>query len=145
MKLRLTAEVDGHYQEVMAKFDRKLFEALKPRYGQMEVEEFTGSKKGDVVRLRFITPIKAIWISDIVEHGSDDYQAYFIDEGRKLPFPLKYWRHKHIVKKVSESRSLIIDDMTFEGHNLLLTLFLYPALYVAFYPRKKVYRKYFEQ
>ena len=59
MKIRLTTEVDGHYTEVMSRFDKKLFEALKPKFGKMEVLEFTGSEKGDVVRLRFISPIKA--------------------------------------------------------------------------------------
>ncbi len=145
MKIRLATEVDGHYQAVMARFDKKLFEALKPKFGKMEVVEFTGSKKGDVVRIKFIRPIKADWVSDIVEHGSDDHMAFFIDIGKTLPFPLAYWRHKHIVQKVSETRSLIIDDMTFKGRNFLFTLILYPALYISFYPRKKVYRKYFKK
>ena len=69
MKIRLTTEVDGHYQEVMSRFDKKLFEALKPKFGKMEVLEFTGSEKGDVVRLKFLSPIKADWVSDIIEHG----------------------------------------------------------------------------
>jgi len=144
MKLRLKTEVNGDYRGVMARFDRKLFEALIPKYGKMEIEAFTGSKKGDVVRLRFIKPIKSEWVSYIIEHGFDDHQAYFIDEGKKLPFPLSYWRHKHVVQKISETRSLIIDDITFKGNNFLFTILLYPALYVAFYPRKKVYRQYFK-
>ena len=145
MKIRLTTEVDGHYTEVMSRFDKKLFEALKPKFGKMEVLEFTGSEKGDVVRLKFLSPIKADWVSDIIEHGSDDHLAYFIDVGTTLPFPLSYWRHKHIVQKVSGTRSLIIDDMTFKGSNFLFTLILYPALYIAFYPRKYVYQKYFKK
>lgn len=145
MNIRLTTEVDGHYLEVMERFDLDLFEALKPPLGKMEVEEFTGSKKGDVVRIKFLSPVKADWVSDIVEDGADDTEAYFIDEGTTLPFPLAYWRHKHIVQKVSENRSLIIDDMTFKGSNFLLTLFLYPAIFIGFYPRKFIYRKYFKK
>jgi len=145
MNIRLTTEVDGHYLEVMERFDLDLFEALKPPVGKMEVEEFTGSKKGDVVRIKFLSPVKAEWVSDIVEDGADDNEAYFIDEGSTLPFPLAYWRHKHVVKKVSETRSLIIDDMTFKGINFLFTLFIYPAIFIGFYPRKAIYRKYFRQ
>ena len=144
MKIRLTTEVDGNYMDVMEKFDVKLFEALKPKFGQMDIEKFTGSKKGDIVSLSFISPFKAKWVSEIVEDGFDEQRAYFIDEGRTLPFPLSFWRHKHIVEKLSESRSLIIDEMTFQGINFLFTWFLYPALYVAFYPRKKVYQRYFK-
>jgi len=143
LKIRLETEVDGHYLEVIEKFDLKLFEALKPTFGKMKVEEFTGSKKGDIVRLAFLSPVKTEWVSDIVEDGADDKEAYFIDEGRILPFPLSFWRHKHIVQKVSEGRSRIIDDMSFMGINIFFTLFLYPAIYIVFYPRKNIYRKYF--
>ncbi len=143
MKIRLQTEVDGHYQQVMEGFDLDLFEALKPKLGKMDVLEFTGSKKGDIVRLQFTLPIKAEWVSHIVEDGIDDNQAYFVDVGTKLPFPLSDWRHRHIVKKVSENRSLIIDDISFIATNFLFTLLMYPALYFAFAARKKVYRQYF--
>jgi len=145
MRLRLTTEVDGDYRTVMSGFDIKLFEALKPKFGKMEIKEFTGSKKGDVVRLQFISPFKQEWESKIIEDGSDENHAYFIDIGTTLPFPLTCWRHKHIVKKISDSRSLIIDDMTFKGINFMFTILLYPALLIAFYPRKKVYREYFKK
>jgi ligand-binding SRPBCC domain-containing protein len=145
MKIKLTTEVDGNYIDVMERFDRKLFEALKPKFGEMQIEEFTGSKKGDVVSLSFISPFKAKWMSEIVEDGCDEQRVYFIDEGRSLPFPFSFWRHKHIVKKLSESRSLIIDDITFQGNNILFSWFLYPVLYFAFYPRKRVYKRYFRE
>ena len=45
MTIRLATEVDGYYLDVMNRFDRDLFEALKPPVG-MEVAQFTGSKKG---------------------------------------------------------------------------------------------------
>jgi ligand-binding SRPBCC domain-containing protein len=105
---------------------------------------FTGSKKGDKVHLRFLSPIKAEWISEITEDGENEKEAYFIDEGVKLPFPLSSWKHKHVVRKITENSSYIIDDMTFEGINSFFTLFLYPALYIAFYPRKSIYKSYFK-
>jgi len=144
MNIKLKAKVKGDYKTVMAAFDRDLFEALKPPDGEMEIVEFTGSKKGDIVHLRFIKPIKAEWISEITEHGENDKQAWFVDKGATLPWPLKTWTHKHIVEKVNEGYSMIIDDMTFTGKNGLLTLLLYPAIYLGFYPRKKVYQRYFE-
>jgi ligand-binding SRPBCC domain-containing protein len=143
MNIKLKTEVEGNYKEIMKKFDRQLFEALKPKNAKMEILEFTGSKKGDLVHLQFLSPIKTEWISEIIEDGEDEKESYFIDVGVKLPFPLSQWKHKHIVQKVTENTSMIIDDMTFKGPNFLVTLFLYPALYIAFYPRKRVYKSYF--
>lgn len=144
MHIRLTTQVDGHYQAVMERFDRQLFEALKPNMGEMEIVEFTGSKKGDRVHIRFTSPVQAEWVSVITEDGVDEKEAYFIDEGVQLPFPLAYWQHKHIVQKVTENTSLIIDDITFRGKNKLLTLALYPAIYLGFKPRSRIYQAYFK-
>lgn len=144
MNIQLKTKVDGNYKDIMKRFDRNLFEALKPKNAKMEIVEFTGSKKGDKVHLRFLSPLKAEWISKITEDGEDENESYFIDEGEKLPFPLSSWTHRHVVEKITKDTSYIIDDMTFEGINFLFTLFLYPALYLAFYPRKSIYKSYFK-
>jgi len=143
VKLKLETKVPGHYKEIMELFDLKLFEALKPKGANMEIVEFTGSKKGDTVHIRFVSPIKAVWISKITEHGADAQKAYFVDEGATLPWPLKKWKHIHIVEKIDDTNSLIVDDISFTSNNRILDFFIYPALYLGFYPRKAVYRKYF--
>ena len=143
MNIKLKTKVDGNYKDIMRQFDRKLFEALKPSRTDMEIVEFTGSEKGDKVHLRFHSPIKVEWISHITENGEDGQTVYFIDEGVKLPFPLAYWKHKHIVERISDNSSYIIDDITFKGSAFLLTLLLYPAIWLGFYPRKKIYSTYF--
>lgn len=145
MNLVLTTTVKGNYKKVMAAFDRSLFEALKPPVGRMEIVEFTGSKKGDKVHLRFHSPIKADWISDITEDKITDDMAYFVDVGVKLPWPLATWTHRHIVKKVDEETSMIVDDITFTASNSILSLMMYPAIFMGFYPRKRIYREYFGQ
>ena len=143
MNIQLKTKVEGNYKDIMRQFDRKLFEALKPSHADMEIIQFTGSEKGDKVHLRFHRPIKADWISHITDHGENEKESFFIDEGVKLPFPLFYWRHKHIVQKITNNTSYIIDDITFKGSNILLSWLLYPAIYIGFYPRKKIYGKYF--
>jgi ligand-binding SRPBCC domain-containing protein len=143
MKIVLRTKVDGHYQAVMAKFDIDLFKALEPKFGKMEIVEFTGSKKGDRVHIKFLSPIKADWVSNITEHGDDGNKAYFIDEGKVLPPGLKKWKHKHIVSRISESESEIIDDIYYEGWNPVVSILMYPILWLSFYPRKNIYRKYF--
>ena len=143
MTIQFKTLVKGNYKTVMQQFDRKLFEALKPAVGEMEIVEFTGSKKGDRVHIRFLSPVKAEWISLITEDGENEEEAWFVDEGKKLPFPLAYWRHQHIVKKATEDTCWIIDDIEFKGKNPLLTAILYPGIYAGFAPRKKIYQKYF--
>ncbi len=143
MNIVFKTKVKGNYKAVMERFDRDLFEALKPSQGEMEIVEFTGSKKGDRVHIRFVKPIKAEWISLITADGVDENEAYFIDEGSTLPFPLSYWQHKHIVQKIDETHSLIVDDITFKAGNVVTTALMYPAIYVGFAPRAKIYRSYF--
>jgi|TARA_B110000902_G_scaffold117179_1_gene137448 ligand-binding SRPBCC domain-containing protein len=145
MNLILKAPVKGNYKKVMKAFDRELFEALKPPYGEMEIAAFTGSKKGDKVHMKFHKPLQAEWISHITEDGETDQRAWFVDVGVQLPWPLATWTHRHIVEKVDDNNSIIVDDMTFTGKNFLLTLLLYPGLFLGFYPRKKVYQAYFEK
>ena len=127
----------------MARFDRALFEALAPKVPAMEIVEFTGSRKGDTVHIRFLSPVKVEWVSRITEDAENKTEAYFVDEGVQLPFPLSFWKHKHIVRKITEDTSCIIDDITFKGPNGLVTLLLYPAIFLGFYPRKKIYKAYF--
>lgn len=144
MNITLKTPVKGNYKQVISAFDRHLFEALKPPTGEMEIVEFTGSQKGDKVHIRFIKPIKAEWISHIVEDQMTEDKAWFVDVGTMLPWPLSSWTHRHVVEKIDESNSMVIDDMTFKGKNFLLTLFLYPAIFFGFYPRKKIYKQYFD-
>lgn len=143
MQLVIKTKVKGNYKSIMEQFDLKLFKALAPKSAPMEIVEFTGSNKGDRVHIRFTSPINADWISLITDDGSNDQKAWFVDEGIKLPLGLSYWRHQHIVEKIDENSSYIIDDITYKGPNTLMTYLMYPGIFFGFYPRKKIYRKYF--
>jgi ligand-binding SRPBCC domain-containing protein len=143
MNIQLKTPVKGNYRNIMARFDRQLFEALAPKAAKMEIVAFTGSKKGDTVHIRFVSPIRADWVSKITEDGHNDQEAWFVDEGMQLPFPLGYWKHRHLVQKLTEDTSCIVDDITFEGKNMLWSWVLYPAIYLGFYPRKSIYQEYF--
>lgn len=143
MNLILKTKVNGNYKDIINKFDLDLFEALAPPGPKIEIVKFTGSKKGDRVHIRFLSPIKTEWISDITADEINESEAFFIDEGVKLPFPLKHWKHKHIVRKIDENNSEIIDDITYKGANGLLTLLMYPAMFIGFFPRKRIYQNIF--
>jgi len=143
MRFKLKTRVDGNYRDVFSRFDRDLFEYLLPKNADVQLVEFGGSTTGARVHLEFKKPIKATWISDITDHGVDDDHAWFVDEGTTLPFGLKYWKHRHIVRYVDAERCEIIDDIEYKFSNSLLSTFLLPALFFAFFPRKQQYRKYF--
>ena len=144
MNFTLKTSVKGNYKKVMAAFDKRLFEALKPPFGKMEIVEFTGSKKGDRVHIKLHSPIKAEWISDITEDEVTNEMASFVDVGVKLPWPLVTWTHRHIVEKIDAENSMIIDDISFTASNSILSLIMFPAIFLGFYPRKKIYQDYFK-
>ncbi len=143
MNIKLRSKVAGNYLNVMAKFDRDLFEFLKPPDSQMKLIEFGGSKKGDKVHLEIIFPFKSEWISLITDDKITESEAYFVDEGIVLPAILGLWKHKHIVRKINDTTSEIIDDMTFEAGWKNFTFLLYPFIFIAFFPRIKAYKQYF--
>lgn len=142
-QILLETIVKGDHIEVMEQFDQKLFEALSPKQAKIELITFTGSKKGDRVHVRFISPFKADWTSNITADYQDEKQAYFIDEGDLMPFGLAYWKHIHRVERIDDTTCKIVDDINYKAKNALLTLLLYPVFLIGFYPRKKVYRAYF--
>jgi len=144
MRIRIQTPVKESYTSVIQRFDRTLFEALTPPGARVELIRFDGSKLGDIVhiRLKLLGFLEADWISDIIEDGITEEEAYFTDKGTQLPFFLASWKHRHIVKK-AENGSIIVDDIEFRTPNRILDYLLYPLLYGQFAYRKPIYRKFF--
>ena len=138
MNITLTSNVKLNHKSVFNGFDSKLFTYLLPPGA--ELIQFGGSVKGDIVHLKL--PLAGEWISLITETQESEKGYYFIDEGQKLPFPLKKWRHKHTIE-AHNGGTRIIDDMTFSSGSYLFDLLLYPVLYLSFYPRTWQYKNYF--
>lgn len=143
VNLRFGTKVNSKWKHVRERFDRDLFEALNPPFPPVEVVRFDGCHKGDEVslELNFIF-FKQKWTSLITEHGYSDNGFYFIDEGKKLPFFLKRWKHHHGLMGLTEGTE-IIDDIHYATGTWLTDMLLYPMLYLQFAIRKPVYRKYF--
>lgn len=140
MHILLKSRVIGSYLDVSKSFDRSLFEFLLPPGAK--VLQFDGSKKGDIVHLRFSFPFKTDWVSEIIEDSISNGECYFIDKGTNLPFGLRHWIHKHRIVK-DGNHSIIVDDIEFSTGNRILDLIYYPILYLSFLPRKFQYPKYF--
>ncbi len=144
MKIRFETVVHQNYEKVLAGFDRRLFEALKPPLLEMTLERYDGSKEGDIVALEInIFGKRSKWVSVITSNGKDKNSSWFVDEGETLPAPLKKWHHRHTIERMSEFKSKIIDEIHYRCANKAIELAIYPALYAQFAYRIPVYKKYF--
>lgn len=144
MKIHLETTVNRPFQQVAGDFDQQLFQFLLPPKAVASLVRYDGSKPGDIVHLRFRLPFPSDWISEIISLNESPLQMEFVDVGKKLPFGLKRWRHQHLVTKIDEENTRITDDMSFSTCCKLLDWLAYPILFLAFYPRKKQYKLYFE-
>lgn len=144
MHLLLRTHVNQPVQQVAAGFNEKLFRALAPPFPRLKLLRFDGSKKGDVVAMELnFGFMKQQWVSEIVANGQSENEWFFIDEGRELPKPLRYWQHRHRLLTAPEGGCIIVDDITYRTGSRLLDTALYPALLAQFAYRKPVYRKFF--
>jgi len=144
LKIEIKTLVQGNYKAIFSRFDRDLFIALKPPLIQLDLQKFDGCIKGDKVELELgMLGIKQTWKALIVDNLETDSEIFFIDKGVELPPPLKSWRHKHILKNVQESKTMIIDSIEYSTGNRLLDMLMYPILYLQFWHRKPIYKRYF--
>jgi ligand-binding SRPBCC domain-containing protein len=135
-KIPLSAEI------VFSRFNADLFKALNPPWMPMKLIRFDGCKTGDYVILKpGIPPFSFTWISKITEHGSGKTGFWFTDEGEKLPFFLKQWKHVHFVANYG-THCVIIDDISFQFSSPVFKV-LYPLLYLQFSYRKQAYLRFF--
>ena len=143
MRILIKTKVAQNYKKVFQGFDINLFMKLKPPLIGLKIKRFDGCCNGDIVQVEIkILGFKQQWTSLITEQIQNEREIYFIDEGKVMPKPLKYWKHKHIIENSVDS-SIIIDDITYKSGNILMDFLLFPAFFIQFYYRKPVYRSYF--
>lgn len=143
MRILLRTFVNHPYERVWAGFDRKLFLQLSPPFPPVRLLRFDGCRQGDVIQLELnFLLFRQRWDSLITEQKSDTEEISFIDEGRQLPFFLRYWRHHHRILRRG-SRSEIVDDISFRTPFLFFDYLVYPILYLQFLYRKPIYRRVF--
>lgn len=143
MKITIKTRVNSDLQKVKSGFTEELFLSLNPPFPPVKLLEFGGCQTGDVVslQLNFIL-FKQTWTSHIIEDGKSEQQWHFVDQGVKLPFFLKSWTHRHVVRKGVKG-SVIMDDITYTTGTLITDLLMYPVLLGQFLYRKPVYKKIF--
>lgn len=143
MRITISTLVNQGRQAVAKGFNQDLFEKLNPPFPPVTLLRFDGSKQGDVVALELdFLLFKQVWESHIIEDGKTKKEWYFIDQGVKLPFFLRYWQHRHRVVQTG-THATIIDDITFETPFILTDYLFYPVMWLQFLYRKPVYKKVF--
>lgn len=111
---------------------------------QVILDRFDGCEVGHEVHLRTGLPgLLQPWVSLITEASVTPDSWFFVDEGKRLPFPLKNWRHRHEVKKTSSETSEILDEIEYSSGIHLVDLLLYAPLWFIFSGRAAVYQKNF--
>ena len=145
-RIVIRSPIKNHnYLDVVIRFDKSLFEALLPRFPDVKLRRFDGSKKGDKVVLHFYIGIKvATWVSEITDDWAENDTAGFIDIGIKLPFPLKYWKHRHVVENATGG-CVIVDEIEFSTGRAWLNALMLPLLKSQFAKRTSLYQHYFNE
>lgn len=143
MNITLRTHVGQDHHTVYQGFNESLFLQLSPPILPFKLLRFDGCETGDRVILKVGLPLQT-WESLIVSHGSSETDYYFIDEGVRLPFPLKKWHHRHGIAATESGGTIISDEITFGTGLKVLDLIAYPLLYSIFAYRKAIYRKVFK-
>ena len=148
MKFNLVTQVAGNHREVFRRFDKELLLKLTPPGMKAELKRYDEpTAVGSVVELNvtMLGLIKQEWENDITDYEENDAECYFVDEGRKLPWPLKSWRHKHLIRKAKTDAGMecveIVDDIEYTAGGW--TPFIHPVVWLQFAYRKPLYRKFF--
>jgi ligand-binding SRPBCC domain-containing protein len=145
MKLYFETNISLPYTAVKDKFNKELFLYLAPPIIPFNLKKFDGCKKGDVVQIDLgIWPLVQQWVSLITFDEESEKGWSFIDEGEKLPWPLKEWKHHHRVDRISEKECRIVDDIHFSCRPSFLNPIMKPFLFVMFSIRPRRYRKFFQ-
>jgi len=144
MHVKVTTQVKQSLTQVKAGFNEDLFLKLNPPFPSVSLLRFDGCLKGDLVELLLDFKVgKQKWVSEITFDNETAERFEFIDEGIVLPFPFRFWKHHHILIGNAEGCQ-IVDSIEYKANNKLMTMLLYPLLFLQFVYRKPVYKRVFK-
>ena len=106
MNLVFETEIERPFLNVKSRFNLDLFLALKPPMINIMVSRFDGCSPGNEIHVDLNTlGKKQKWISVITHEMQDDREWSFVDEGKKMPWPLASWKHHHRVVSLDDKSS----------------------------------------
>jgi ligand-binding SRPBCC domain-containing protein len=126
-------------------FNGNLMQMLTPFPLRIVLLRYDGQNTGDRFALRTGLPgFMAQWEGVITQHGQSPGSYWFIDQGTRLPFPLKKWTHTHILR-VHTHGSVIYDGIAYSTGYLILDFLMKPFLFSLFRVRKRKYLESFQK
>lgn len=140
INIQTTIKTDNKLIEVFNLFNKEMFYYLTEN-APVKPVRYDGDAIGSEIHLQMNFPWKDEWISVITERRIADNVCFFVDEGRKLPYNIKQWRHTHIIRKVKNG-VVIEDDIYFKSSNWFFDQFWWLAFNPQFLLRKSQYKKY---
>ncbi len=143
---QLTCRVSASLPYVWSKFDKNLLAKLAPPFPIARIIQFDGCQVNDQVciELDFLL-YKTRWNSVISAYQADATSYVFVDEGTRVPFGIKVWRHEHRIESISENESAVIDKIHFQTNYKLLDWLLFPLIWGMIAYRFPLYKKYLHQ
>ena len=145
MKIFFRTRIRQPVSVVKNGFTQDLFMKLTPHWSNASLQRFDGCKKNDEVHITIkILGKTQSWISIITDEHEDASGWSFVDEGKKLPWPLTGWKHIHRVDRVGDMDCEIVDDIEFHTSSKYLDKLVYPVIWSTFAIRPNLYQKYFE-
>jgi ligand-binding SRPBCC domain-containing protein len=146
MRFQILTSVQGSHREVFAGFDHQLLLKLTPPGAKIELlhADMPDAPQGYIqLRVTLLGIIRQNWINDFSHFELSDRECHFVDQGRQMPFPIRFWRHDHRVLADGADRSIINDDVTFKTGFFLLDWLLFPLLWLQFRYRRPIYKRHF--
>lgn len=145
MRLLIKTRVSGNYQKVFAGFDESLLLKLTPpgmklRLVKADPPDQVGG--GIHLHVTVLGIIRQEWKNDFHSHEIKENECHFVDVGRLMPFPFKYWRHDHRVQRDGDN-ARIVDDITYRCRLKLLEWLVFPIVWLQFRYRRPIYRRHF--
>jgi ligand-binding SRPBCC domain-containing protein len=143
LSYHISTPIQASISHVKELFTEDLLLKLSPPFPPVSLQRFDGCKKGDqvILKINFVFT-QLTWSSLITSDVLTKEEWYFIDEGVEMPFGLKYWQHKHRVKKIDHQSAAIIDEISFDTGKWFLNYLLFPFLWGMIFYRKPFYKKY---
>lgn len=148
MKFELVTRVRGDFREVFKQFDKELLLKLTPPGMQATLKRYDEPPAvGNLVELevKMWGLMRQEWRNEITELVENDAECFFVDEGLAMPWPLKYWRHKHLIRNVrlenGEEGAEVVDQIEYKAG--WMGALIYPVVWAQFAWRKPQYRKFF--
>jgi ligand-binding SRPBCC domain-containing protein len=138
MKFTVSTAVALPPRRAIEKFDATLFNALSPPFPKARLLKF--DPETVEIELDFFIA-KTRWESKVYPSVVNDAEAYFVDEGVRLPPPLKRWRHVHRLVARPDGGSDLRDEIEFSTSHPVVDLLALPFLWAMMVYRKPIYRR----